>query len=134
MGGTFFVAMTEDFPRLDGTYFALCLMKKTKKILYIFDFFAPHRGGLETVFFQYIKRLAARGYDVTIMTTRYDSALPEREVVEQDGVSWTVLRGGKKRLSFMVRSFFAGVTLLRQEKFDLIHTTTYAGAIPSSLL
>ncbi|MGD2207323.1 MAG: glycosyltransferase family 4 protein, partial [Anaerolineae bacterium] len=54
------------------------------KILFVLTYYHPHVSGLTI----YVKRLAAalvrRGHQVTVLTSRYDRALPAEEVI--DGV------------------------------------------------
>ena len=53
-------------------------------ILFILDYFTPHRGGSETVFQNIISRLHDKKYPITILTSRYDASFPAYE--EQDGI------------------------------------------------
>ena len=48
-------------------------------LLMLLDYYAPHVGGIETVFSEIIPRLLARGDDITVLTSRYDRSLVVHE-------------------------------------------------------
>lgn len=48
-------------------------------LLYILDYYFPHRGGVETVFEQIITRSLQEGYQVIVLTSHYDPHLPKQE-------------------------------------------------------
>jgi glycosyltransferase involved in cell wall biosynthesis len=100
-------------------------------ILFILDYFTPHRGGSETVFQNIITRLHTKGYPITILTSRYDPALPAYE--DQEGIH--IYRTAKSRLGFMLSALFFARRIFHKEKdIALIHTSTYGGALPASLI
>ncbi len=102
-----------------------------KHILFILDYYLPHKGWSETVFEAIISRLSAKGYTISVLTSRFDKSLPAHEGKE----NFDIYRIGKSRISFMFWAFFKGCRILRKNKdISLIHTSTYGGAIPSSLL
>lgn len=45
-----------------------------KRILYVLDYFQPHRGGVETVF-GHITSHFTDMYDITVLTCRFDHTL-----------------------------------------------------------
>jgi len=68
---------------------------------------------------------------VSVLTSRFDETLPAYEG-KQD---FHIYRVGKSRISFMFWALFKGIKILRTHKdISLIHTSTYGGAIPASLL
>lgn len=95
------------------------------KICFVLEHFYPHVGGVETVFFEYAKRLSEKGEEVVVVTSN------------SGGVT-----GRKKMYEFEViylqcKSFFGHPLLpeLKIEEFvkwaDVIHTTTYTAALPA---
>ena len=103
-------------------------MKDT--ILYILDYYLPHQWGVETVFEQIITRTLVQGKKVIILTSHFDSALPQHENYE----NLEIFRVGNSRLSFMLHAVFKGIKILKTHRIALIHTSTYWWAIPASLL
>ncbi len=102
----------------------------SKTILYLLDYYLPHAWGVETVFEQIISRSVEKGYQVIVLTSLYDPKLKKLE--KQDNLK--IIRTGKWRKSFIRSGFWTGRKLLKREKIDFIHTSTYWGAIPASLL
>ena len=106
-------------------------VKNMYHILFVIDFFPPHKGGVETVFDNVTQRLLAKGYKVTVLTTRHDKQLPPQETNK----NLTIYRVGSTRINFLRYAFRKGQQLLREDKsIDFIHTSTYGGAIPAALL
>ncbi len=102
-----------------------------KHILFVLDYYLPHRGWLETVFEAIISRLLAKGYTVSVLTSRFDKQLPAYEEKER----FHIYRIGKGRISFMMGALIKGIHIFRHHKnISLIHTSTYGGAIPASIL
>ena len=100
-------------------------------ILFVLDYYTPHRWGSETVFENIISRLLTKGFSVSIVTSRFDRKLPKEE--QHDHLY--IYRTGKTRLWFMFRAFFLGRKILKNHvDIHVIHTSTYGGAIPASLL
>ncbi len=102
-----------------------------KTLLYVLDYYLPHKWGVETVFEQIISRSLQEGYEVVVLTSHYDSQLPKEEK------SWRlrIIRVGKSRKSFIWSGFWRGIQLLKASpEVFAIHTSTYGGAIPASLL
>lgn len=65
-----------------------------------------------------------------LLTSHYDLQLPR---YEEHG-ALRIYRTGKGRKQFLYSAFFAGRKILQQDTIDLIHTSTYGGAIPAALL
>lgn len=95
------------------------------RILFVLDYYLPHCGWLETVFANLIEALQKKGITVGIITTRHTPTLPSHEHLN----TITIRRGGSGRRSFLRFAFWK--TLRLWSKYDLIHTTTYAWAIPA---
>lgn len=110
-----------------------------KHILFVLDYFWPHRWGAETVFENIIKRLVGRWYKITVLTSHFDKKLKkyEESIIGWDKIA--IYRTGKTRLWFLWKWFWAGRRLLKKFKkekitIDLIHTSTYGGALPAWFL
>ena len=102
----------------------------SKTILYLLDYYLPHAWGVETVFEQIISRSVEKGYQVIVLTSLYD---PKLKKLEKEN-NLKIIRTGRWRKSFIRSGFWTGRKLLKREKIDFIHTSTYWGAIPASLL
>ena len=55
------------------------------RVLIVLTYYRPHVSGLTIYAERLARELAARGHQVTVLTSRYDRSLPKRELV--DGVS-----------------------------------------------
>lgn len=99
------------------------------KILFILELFQPHIWWVEVLFDNLTKWLIAKGHKVTILTSRFDTALPKYEKRE-NGIE--IHRVGHNRYDFMLHCLRKGIALAR--KHDIIHTTTYNAAIPASII
>ncbi|MFZ2150634.1 MAG: glycosyltransferase family 4 protein [Candidatus Absconditicoccaceae bacterium] len=101
------------------------------KILFVLDYFTPHKGGLETVFENIIHRLTNKGYEVLVLTSHFDEKLKKLEKLN----NITFYRTGKTRIRFIFSSIFLGIKILKNNRdIQIIHTSTYGGAIPASIL
>ena len=100
-------------------------------ILFILDYYLPHRGGVETVFEQVISRLLKKWYKITLLTSQFDEKLP---VFEQQ---WhlSIYRVGSGRFGFLFAAIFKWISLLRKfSEIKNIHASTYGSAIQASIL
>lgn len=48
-------------------------------LLFMLDFYAPHRGGIENVFENIISRLLKKGYQISLITSQFDKNLAQQE-------------------------------------------------------
>lgn len=102
-----------------------------KHILFVLDYYLPHKGWSETVFEAIISRLLEKWYEISLCTSRFDTTLPKEEHKDQ----FHIYRIGKQRSSFMIGALYKGMQLLKHHKdIALIHTSTYGWAIPAALL
>jgi len=100
-------------------------------LLYILDYYLPHRWGVETVFEQIINRSLKEWYKVIVLTSWYDKKLKKEEI---DG-NLTIIRTWWSRKSFVWHWFLEGRKILKNNPGIIgIHTSTYWWAIPASLL
>ena len=100
-------------------------------LLYILDYYLPHKWGVETVFEQIINRSLKEWYKVIVLTSWYDKKLKKEE---SDG-NLTIIRAWWSRKSFVWHWFFEWRKILKANPDIVwIHTSTYWWAIPASLL
>lgn len=96
------------------------------RVLFVLEYFPPHVGGVETLFDNLTKALASRGDDITILTSRVAGSQP-----------YELSEGRKiRRISAPTRwafTFSYPVVAKFAKEADMIHTTTYAGAIATKL-
>ena len=52
------------------------------KVLFLLEYYEPHVGGVETLFKSLAVQLVKRGYQVTVLTNKYDSSLKSKEIIE----------------------------------------------------
>lgn len=101
---------------------------KKPRILFMIDYYTPHIGWLEVVFDNIIRRLLDKGYEVGIVTIKHMQTLPSYEHLG----ALQVRRVGSSRINFLWNGLLLGLKVARH--YDLIHTTTYASAIPASII
>ena len=101
-----------------------------KHILFVLDYYLPHRGGIENVFENVITRLLTKWYKVSVLTSHFDPKLPQVEHHEH----LTIYRTWSGRLSFLFCAIKKWIWILRSHKIDVIHASTYWWAIPGSIL
>jgi glycosyltransferase involved in cell wall biosynthesis len=96
------------------------------KILFVLEHFYPYIGGTEHLFYRLSNGLVEAGHHVTVITTKFDSDLPKKELYK--GVN--IIRiPCYNRFLF---TFMALPEVIRQsKKHDLIHTTSYNAGFPS---
>lgn len=104
--------------------------KLMKTILFVLDYYLPHRGGVENVFENIILRLQKKWYKVIVLTSRYGNDLKEYEEL----LDTKIYRVWKNRIQFMIKSISLWKRILKQKKIDIIHASTYGWAIPASIL
>jgi len=112
------------------------------EILFVLDYFTPHKGWLETVFENIIQRLINKWYKIHILTSHFDKNLKKIETESKSrngGIEnihhITFYRTWKTRIRFIVSSIFLWIKILRKNKeIQIIHTSTYGWAIPASIL
>ena len=101
-----------------------------RHILFVLDYYPPHRGWAETVFEHITKKLFDKWYKITVITSRFSPSLPVYENME-----WIeVYRTGSSRLSFMWHAIFSWWKICREHTIDFIHTSTYGWAIPAWII
>ena len=100
-------------------------------LLYILDYYLPHKWGVETVFEQIINRSLKEWYKVIVLTSWYDKNLKKEETI------WDlqIIRAWNSRKSFVWQWFIEGRKILKNNPDIIwIHTSTYGWAIPASFL
>jgi glycosyltransferase involved in cell wall biosynthesis len=94
------------------------------KICFVLEHFYPHVGGVETVFFEYAKRLSANGHEVKVITSSSGGINGKHEI---DGFEVNYLNGCK---SFFGHPLLPVSEIKKYaEQADIIHTTTYTAAL-----
>ena len=102
-----------------------------KHILFVLDYYLPHKGWSETVFEAIISRLLTKWYTISVITSHFDSKLPTKEHKEW----FHIYRIGKSRVSFIFWALCKGIKIIKKNPdISVIHTSTYWWAIPASLL
>ncbi len=98
------------------------------KILFILDLFKPHIWWVEILFDNVINKLVEKWNEVIILTSKYSKNVLKYEK------TWNIeiYRVGHNRYDFMLYSIFKWIKLAK--KCDIIHSTTYNSAIPSSII
>lgn len=100
-------------------------------ILFILDYFTPHRWWSETVFENIISRLIKKWHKISVLTSHFDKKL--KNIEKHNNL--TIYRTWKNRIRFMISWLFLWIKLLRKNKdIKIIHTSTYWWAIPASIL
>lgn len=96
------------------------------KLLVISDVFYPRRGGTEIIFREVFRRLAAKGFEINVLTPQIGGAAAQEEV---DGVSITRIAPAN-RLLFI----FSALRKALQEakRSDVIHTAVWFGGYPAA--
>ena len=97
------------------------------RILFVLEYYFPHVGGVETLFKSLVDKLDQKGHQITILTNRFDPALPKKE---KQGSNTTIHRYKFfNRYLFTFLAFWPAIRLARSA--DVIHTTSYNAALPA---
>ncbi len=104
--------------------------KKNLKLLFVLEYYPPHTGGVEILFKNICEMLSSEGHEVTVITSR----IPGTEKEEtKNGVRIKRIPV-PRRAGRHFFTFFSLPRVLREAKgHDIIHTTTYNGALPAWL-
>lgn len=102
-------------------------MRETGAVLFVLEWYPPHVGGVETLFRNLAATLAARGWEVHVVTSLVRGA-PRREVLDGVHVHRVRVPHVGARYVFTLAGILAALRLAR--RVDLVHTTTYNAAIP----
>lgn len=99
------------------------------KILFVLELFQPHVGWVEILFDNLIKWLISQWNEVKVLTSKFKSDLPSYEKISD---KLEIYRVWHNRYDFMLYSLSKWIKLAKRA--DIIHTTTYNAAIPSSII
>ena len=110
-----------------------------KTILFVLDYYSPHRWWVENVFENIILRLNKKWYKIIILTSRFDKKLKEYEIISKNiDNKWNIeiYRIWKNRLYFMIKAVSLWKKIFKNlnNNIDVIHASTYGWAIPASIL
>ncbi|MEM1319728.1 MAG: glycosyltransferase family 4 protein [Bacteroidota bacterium] len=97
-------------------------------ILFVLEHYHPYIGGAEKLFQSLAEALAARGHQVSVLTTRFDPHLARKERLNGVQIHRIDCRN---RYLFTFLSLRSAIRHTRQS--DLVHTTTYNAALPAWL-
>ncbi len=102
------------------------------KICFVAELYPPNLGGVEFALSKIVEGLVAEGIEVTVITSRFDRRLPRRE--QKPG--YTIIRVPVfpflKRFWFLL--FSLPIVFHHARRCDLIQGSTFAGAVPASLV
>ena len=101
------------------------------EILFLLDYYSPHKWWIENVFEHLINWLLERWYKITLITSRFQNELKSYEK------AWnlTIYRIWKWRKWFFFEWFVKACEVLRKNKnIKIIHSSSYTSAIPASIL
>jgi glycosyltransferase involved in cell wall biosynthesis len=104
--------------------------ERPASILFVCDYFHPHIGGGETLFWNVSKALASQGVRVTVVTQNSSAALPY-EVAEGVEIYRLSTPRQLERLFFMFRTLPLLLRLARDA--DIVHAVVYASVLPAWL-
>lgn len=101
------------------------------EILFLLDYYSPHKWWIENVFEHLINWLLEKWYKITLITSRFQNDLKEYEKI------WdlTIYRVWKWRKWFFFKWFVKACEVLRRNKnIKIIHSSSYTSTIPDSIL
>ena len=101
------------------------------EILFLLDYYSPHRWWIENVFEHLIDWLLEKWYKITLITSHFQNDLKEYEK------AWnlTIHRVWKWRKWFFFKWFIKACRVLRKNKnIKIIHSSSYTSTIPASIL
>ena len=102
-----------------------------EEILFLLDYYSPHRWWIENVFDHLINWLLNKWYKITLITSRFQKKLKPYEK------AWnlTIYRVWKWRKWFFFKWFVKACEVLRKNKnIKIIHSSSYTSTIPASIL
>lgn len=101
------------------------------EILFLLDYYSPHKWWIENVFEHLINWLLGKWYKITLITSRFQNELKNYEKHE----NLTIYRVWKWRKWFFFKWFFKAWSILKRNKnIKIIHSSSYTSAIPASIL
>ena len=107
------------------------LFLSMSEILFLLDFYSPHRWWIENVFEHLINWLLGKWYKITLITSRFQNDLKGYEKF------WNLMiyRVWEWRKWFFFKWFIKAYKVLKENKnIKIIHSSSYTSAIPASIL
>jgi len=103
-----------------------------RHILFVLDYYLPHRWWAETVFQNIINLLSSKWYNITILTSRYDRSLT---TYTQTKENITIHRIASSRKTFQILAIIKWLQIIKSHPdISIIHTSTYWWAIPARFI
>jgi glycosyltransferase involved in cell wall biosynthesis len=99
-------------------------------VLFVLEYYPPHIGGVETVFKNLCQGLAQREHKVTVITSKLKGA---KSFEVDNGVIIHRVRVPQRGARYWFTFLSIPLVLRYARKAEIIHTTTYNGAIPAWL-
>lgn len=106
-------------------------MHKQPEILFLLDYYFPHKWWIENVFEHLINWLLDKWYKITLVTSHFDNSLKSEEKI------WnlTIYRIWKSRKDFFFKWFRKAYKVLKgNHNISIIHSSTYTTPISASIL
>ena len=101
------------------------------EILFLLDYYSPHKWWIENVFEHLINWLLEKWYKITLITSRFQSELK----LYEKAWNLTIYRIWRTRKWFFFKWFFKACKILRKNKnIKVIHSSSYTSAVPASIL
>ena len=101
------------------------------EILFLLDYYSPHKWWIENVFEHLINWLLEKWYKITLITSRFQDKLKPHE----EAWNLTIYRIWKWRKWFFFKWFVKACEVLRKNKnIKIIHSSSYTSTIPASIL
>ena len=102
-----------------------------EEILFLLDYYSPHRWWIENVFEHLVIWLLDKWYKITLITSRFQDELKEYEKAWNS----TIYRVWRWRKWFFFKWFVKACEVLRENKnIKIIHSSSYTSTIPASIL
>jgi len=102
------------------------------KICLVAELYPPFLGGAELALSKIAEALVAKGFGVTVITSRFDRNLPRREQHGNLKIVRTPVFPFLKRFWFIL--FSLPLVWFHARSCDIIQGSTFAGAVPASLV
>ena len=97
------------------------------RILFILEYYAPHIGGVETLFKSLTEKLDSEGHEIVVLTNRFNVDLLKQESLGEN--TQIIRKKFYNRYFFTFLAWWPAIKYARHA--DMIHTTSYNAALPA---